>query len=43
MMRALLPLMNKEAFDSLVHSISESGQQEPISINDKGEVLDRPN
>ena len=39
----LLPPMNKEAFNSLIRSIIESGQQEPITINEKGEVLDGHN
>ena len=39
----LLPPMNKEAFNSLIRSIIESGQQEPITINERGEVLDGHN
>jgi ParB-like chromosome segregation protein Spo0J len=36
----LIPPMTKEAFESLMSSIRESGQLEPITINNKGEVLD---
>jgi ParB-like chromosome segregation protein Spo0J len=35
----LIPPMTKEAFESLMSSIRESGQLEPITINNKGEVL----
>jgi hypothetical protein len=37
---SLVPPMSKEAFESLMSSIRESGQLEPITINTKGEVLD---
>src|ERR687892_2519841 len=37
---SLVPPMSKEAFESLMSSIRESGQLEPITINNKGEVLD---
>ena len=36
----LLPPMSNEVFESLVSSIRESGQQELITINEKGELLD---
>lgn len=39
----LLPPMTNEAFQSLLSSIRESRQLEPISINNKGEVLDGHN
>jgi ParB-like chromosome segregation protein Spo0J len=32
--------MNKEIFKSLLSSIRENGQLEPITINNNGEVLD---
>jgi ParB-like chromosome segregation protein Spo0J len=32
--------MNKEIFESLLSSIRENGQLEPITINNNGEVLD---
>ena len=37
---SLVPSMTKEAFESLMSSIRESGQLEPITINNTGEVLD---
>ena len=37
---SLVPPMTKEAFDSLVSSIRADGQHEPITINNKGEILD---
>src|ERR671918_583977 len=37
---SLVPSVTKEAFESLMSSIRESGQHEPITINNKGEVLD---
>src|SRR5919106_6591277 len=37
---SLVPSMTKEAFESSMSSIRESGQLEPITINNKGEVLD---
>ncbi len=37
---SLVPPMTKEAFESLMSSIRESRQHEPITINNKGEVLD---
>jgi uncharacterized ParB-like nuclease family protein len=37
---SLVHPMTKEAFESLMNSIRESGQLEPITINNKGEVLD---
>jgi ParB-like chromosome segregation protein Spo0J len=37
---SLVPPMTKEAFESLTSSIRESGQHEPITINNRGEVLD---
>src|SRR5918996_4302078 len=37
---SLVPSTTKEAFESLMSSIRESGQHEPITINNKGEVLD---
>src|SRR5918996_2056128 len=37
---SLVPPMSKEAFESLMSSIRESGQLEPITINNTGEVLD---
>lgn len=37
---SLVPPMTKEAFESLMSSIHESGQLEPITINNEGEVLD---
>jgi ParB-like chromosome segregation protein Spo0J len=40
---SLVPSMTKEAFESLMSSIRESGQLEPITINNKGEVLDGHN
>src|ERR671918_1425732 len=40
---SLVPSMTKEAFESLMSSIRESGQHEPITINNKGEVLDGHN
>ena len=39
----LVPPMTEEAFQSLMSSIRESGQLEPITINNKGEVLDGHN
>ena len=36
----LVPHMTKEVFEPLMSSIHESGQHEPITVNDKGEVLD---
>jgi len=36
----LLPPMSNDVFESLVSSIRESGQQELITINEKGELLD---
>jgi ParB-like chromosome segregation protein Spo0J len=39
----LLPPMSNEAFESLVSSIGDSGQQEPITINEKWELLDGHN
>ncbi|MGB7632753.1 MAG: ParB N-terminal domain-containing protein [Nitrososphaeraceae archaeon] len=39
----LVPPMTKEVFESLMSSIRESGQHEPITVNDKGEVLDGHN
>src|SRR5918995_3144439 len=39
----LVPPMSKEAFESLMSSIRESGQLEPITINNEGEVLDGHN
>jgi ParB-like chromosome segregation protein Spo0J len=36
----LVSLMTMEAFDSLISSIRVYGQHEPITINDKGEILD---
>ena len=38
-----MPPTSKEAFESLMSSIRESGQFEPITINNKGEVLDGHN
>ena len=38
--KSLVPLMTKEAFDSLVSSIRADGQHEPITINNRGEILD---
>jgi ParB-like chromosome segregation protein Spo0J len=35
--------MTKDAFASLIRSIRESGQLEPITVNNKGEVLDGHN
>src|SRR5918996_1733086 len=40
---SLVPPMSKEAFESLMSSIRESGQLESITINNKGEVLDGHN
>ena len=40
---SLVPSMTKETFESLMSSIRESGQLEPITINNKGEVLDGHN
>ena len=37
---SLVPPMTKEAFESLMSSIHESGQLEPITINNEGDVLD---
>ena len=39
----LVPSMAKEVFQSLICSIRESGQLEPITINNIGEVLDGHN
>ena len=39
----LVPPMSKEAFESLMSSIGDRGQLEPITINNKGEVLDGHN
>jgi DNA modification methylase len=39
----LVPPMTREVFQSLMSSIRESGQLEPITINHKGEVLDGHN
>ena len=39
----LVPSMTEEVFESLMSSIRESGQHEPITINNKGEVLDGHN
>jgi 16S rRNA G966 N2-methylase RsmD len=39
----LVPRMTKDAFSSLIRSIRESGQLEPITVNNKGEVLDGHN
>jgi ParB-like chromosome segregation protein Spo0J len=40
---SLVPPMTKETFESLMSSIRQSGQLEPITINNKGEVLDGHN
>jgi hypothetical protein len=40
---SLVPPMTKEVFESLMSSIRESRQHEPITINNKGEVLDGHN
>src|ERR671918_3181669 len=40
---SLVPPMSKEAFESLMSSIGDRGQLEPITINNKGEVLDGHN
>lgn len=37
---SLVPPMTKEAFDSLISSIRTDGQHEPITINEKDEILD---
>jgi ParB-like chromosome segregation protein Spo0J len=37
---SLVPPMTKEASDSLVSSIRADGQHKPITINNKGEILD---
>jgi 16S rRNA G966 N2-methylase RsmD len=39
----LVPRMTKEVFTSLMSSIRESGQLEPIAINNRSEVLDGHN
>jgi ParB-like chromosome segregation protein Spo0J len=41
--KSLVLPMTKETFESLISSIRESGQLEPITINNKGEVLDGHN
>jgi ParB-like nuclease domain len=40
---SVVPPMTKESFESLINSIRESGQLEPITINNKGEILDGHN
>ena len=40
---SLVPPMNEEIFESLLSSIRENGQLEPITINNNGEVLDGHN